>query len=240
MRIVCRIKEQASETARCKNDISCKDRAHFAVFVLAHNTLANIVLFNKINHSGFWNYGYIFFFLCNVKKSICNFLACFILMMKYSVSSVSALTGVIVFAVFVRIKIDAKVNKSSDNLLRGFNHNTNGIGVIFPVTCFHCVLKITLEIINVLKHAHTALCEHRITFIGIFLCDNKNFLILWKAKCRKKTCYTASDYYNICFNVFLVLHKIIKERLLLSPKAHNDKFVKSKNSITFNYTYSNI
>ena len=83
MRIVCRIKEQASETARCKNDISCKDRAHFAVFVLAHNTLANIILFNKINHSGFWNYGYIFFFLCNVKKSICNFLACFCVMVTW-------------------------------------------------------------------------------------------------------------------------------------------------------------
>ena len=80
-------------------------------------------------------------------------------MVQNSVSAVCTLTGVIIRAVAVGIKLNAQINKRAYHVLRRLNHNPDSFGIILVMSGFHCILKIAIKVVNIFKHAHTALCE---------------------------------------------------------------------------------
>ena len=153
------------------------------------NALTKVILNNKVNHREILNQGDVFLLSDGFKKMRCDFFAGFILVKKNSRTGMSTLTGIYkLFAVF--LKMNAKVYQVADDFLRGANHNLHGIGVVFEVTCTHCVVEKRRVVIFVTEYTNTALCKIRVAATGFVFCNNNNVFIFRQIKCTVKTCHT--------------------------------------------------
>ena len=87
-------------------------------------------------------------------------------------------TGKNKIALCIPFKIHTVIHKLLCYLLGGTNHDVHRLFVIFIMSSLHGIFKIAVIIIIIEQHAHAALCQKGIRFIGILLGDEKNLVML--------------------------------------------------------------
>ena len=99
-------------------------------------------------------------------------------MEQNAVLGMCALTGEFEISVLIALKVHAVINQFLRNMLRRTNHDVHGFFVVLVMTSLHRIFEIAVIIIVIQQHAHAALCQKGIRFIGILLGDEKNLVML--------------------------------------------------------------
>ena len=195
-----RVLIKPSQSTTGKYRISCLYSSKRSICLPDHQSFAAILSTDNIQHHGMVQNRDIFSLLCSCQKLAGDLLSGNVLMKKNPGSGMASLSGKRQF-ISISLKIHTITDQILCNLIGRTDHNINGCFIVFIMTCFHCILKITVIILLASQHTHSSLCQKGVTLIHLVLCEHQYLILCRKLQSTKKSCCPCTYDHNICLSV---------------------------------------
>ena len=191
---------EAADTAAGEDHVVRVHHVEGAVRQSDDRAVADIVLFDDVDHGRELHQGDVRQFPDPCQKLACDLLSGDVVVEEDPLVGVGAFLGKQELPFRVVFEFDAVGYQVVDDVLRGADHDADRLFVVLIMARFHGVFKIAFIIGIVLEHADAALSEVRVRAFEVRFGNEQDVLVLRALQCAVKAGASAAYNEDICFD----------------------------------------